>query len=166
MPRRSTTATRDELIQRIFALRPVMQRRFNEELHRELHDELQSVTIHQLSVLEHLRSGAVTMRELARNLAVGESAATAAADRLVRQGLVERHSDPADRRVVRIALTDHGQQFVERVQEATARKTSRMLGALSDIQLTQLVDIFETMRDSAYPGPDTCHDSERNGVAP
>ncbi|MGO9196944.1 MAG: MarR family winged helix-turn-helix transcriptional regulator [Acidimicrobiales bacterium] len=144
----TTAVSRDELIQRIFALRPMMQRRFNEELHRGLHEELQSVTIHQLSVLEHLRDGAVSMRELAKSLGVSESASTAAADRLVRQGLVERLSDPADRRIVRVALTATGATLVDRVQQAASCKTSKMLGALSDTQLGQLVDIFETLKNA------------------
>jgi DNA-binding MarR family transcriptional regulator len=155
---RHAVVSRDELIQRVFALRPMMQRRFNDELHRGLQDELQSVTIHQLSVLEHLCHGAVSMRELAKNLGVGESAATAAADRLVKQGLVERLSDPADRRIVRLGLTPKGADLIDRVQQATSCKTSKMLSALSDTQLAQLVDIFETLKDAALqpldPDPD------------
>jgi len=54
-----------------------MQRRFSALLHRELRDELHAVTGHQLSVLAYLRGQSVTMRELARELDVGESAATA-----------------------------------------------------------------------------------------
>jgi DNA-binding MarR family transcriptional regulator len=148
-PQSAALPNRDELIQRVFALRPVLQRRFNEQMHRELHEELQHVTIHQLSLLEHLRGGPVSMRELAKGMAIGESSATAAADRLVRQGLVERLDDPTDRRVVLLALTTAGSELVGSVLEAAAAKTSRMLSALSDIQLAQLVDICETLRDAA-----------------
>ncbi|HET9091390.1 MAG TPA: MarR family transcriptional regulator [Acidimicrobiales bacterium] len=154
---------RAELIQRLFALRPAMHRRFNEEMTRELHDELHDVTIHQLSVLEHLRHGPLAMRELARALGVGESSATATADRLVRQGLVERLADPGDRRLVLLSLTGEGSALVDGVERAAARRTSRMLSALSDEQLAQLVDILETLRDApSAPFDDTTeHDGAR-----
>ncbi|MHB1987194.1 MAG: MarR family winged helix-turn-helix transcriptional regulator [Acidimicrobiales bacterium] len=148
------SAARGELVQRFLALRPIMQRRFYEELDCGLQEELESVTIHQLSVLEHLRGGAVSMRELARSLGISESAATAAADRLVRRGLLERLGDPTDRRIVRVALTATGVTVVDRVQQAVTRKTSRMLSALSDAQLLQLVDIFETLSTSGSQVPE------------
>lgn len=34
------------------------------------------------------------------------------------QELVERHADPADRRVVRIKLTDKGKEYIQRINEA------------------------------------------------
>jgi DNA-binding MarR family transcriptional regulator len=142
------SSTREELIQRVFAMRPVLHRKLTEELNRELHDELQHVTINQLSVLQCLRDGDKSMRELARALSFSESSATAAADRLVRQGLVERLDDPSDRRVVLLALTAGGRELVDRVQEASSRKTSRMLHALSDRQLAEFVEICQTMLDA------------------
>lgn len=143
-----TSSTRQQLLERVYALQPLLQRRFSEELQRELHDELHHVTIHQLTVLNHLRDGTLSMRELARTLAVSESSATATADRLVREGLVERLADPADRRVVLLSLTRDGRRFADRVSRAHSLKTSRMLSVLSDRQLAQLVEIYETLRDA------------------
>jgi len=145
-PKRSP---RDALVDRYFELQPQMQRRFSAALHRELRDELHSVTVHQLGVLMHLRSQSVTMRELAKELDVGESAATAVVDRLVRQGLVVRHDDPADRRVVRLSLSDAGASLVAKLQETAFRKTAKLLVALSDEQLAQLVAIMETLEAAA-----------------
>ncbi len=157
--------SRTELVQRFFALRPAMHRRLDEEMTRQLRDDLHHVTIHQLSVLEHLRQGPHPMREIARVLGVGESSATATADRLVRQGLVERLADPGDRRLVLLSLTEEGSALVEGVERAAARRTSRMLSALSDEQLAQLVDILETLRDAppaSFSHDDaTEHDGER-----
>jgi DNA-binding MarR family transcriptional regulator len=136
---------RQALVQRFLELRPLMQRRFNDEVDRQLHEELESVTIHQLSVLQQLEDDALPMRELARSLGVSESSATASVDRLVRAGLVERSSDPGDRRVVLVQLSSEGQKVVARVKKATCRKVTQMLGALSDSQVGALVDIFTTL---------------------
>lgn len=140
---------REALIERVFALRPIMRRCFEAQLHRELHAELQQVTVNQLSFLEALRERPLPMRELARSLEIGESSATATADRLVRQGLVSRLDDPTDRRLVLLALTESGLALIERVQQVAANKTSIILASLSDTQLAQLVDILETLREAA-----------------
>jgi DNA-binding MarR family transcriptional regulator len=145
---------RADLTERVFELRPLMKRLFGAGLYRELREELQAVTIHQLTALGHLKNGSVTMRELAKDLDVSESSATAVTDRLVRQGLVERQSDPTDRRVVRLALSGAGSVLVERLDEAAATKTGEMLAALSDTQLEQLIDILQTLADS--PANDGC----------
>jgi DNA-binding MarR family transcriptional regulator len=139
---------RDELNERVVELRPAMKRLFGAGIYRDLREELNSVTIHQLTALGFLKGGTVTMRELAKDLDVSESSATAVTDRLVRQGLVERQSDPSDRRVVRLALSPVGRTLVERIDEAATSKTAEMLAALSDIQLVQLIDILETLAET------------------
>jgi DNA-binding MarR family transcriptional regulator len=140
--------TRAELVEQFLALRPRMERGFGGEFERELREELQQVTLHQLSTLQQLREAPLPMSELARRLAVGESAATATADRLVRQGLVERQADPNDRRVVLLALSASGRSLVDAVHRAATSKMRRMLDVLSDSQLRQLVAIYETLCDA------------------
>lgn len=124
-------STRAGLVDRYFELQRQMQRRMSLGMQRELRDELHSVTVHQLGVLMVLRDRSVTMRELAHELEVGESAATAVVDRLVRQGLVLRKDDPSDRRVVRLALSDTGESLVIKLHDTACRKTAALLGALS-----------------------------------
>lgn len=144
---------RAELVQRFLELRPHMQRRFNDEVDRQLHEELESVTIHQLSVLQTLESGPLPMRELARSLGVSESSATASVDRLVRADLVERSSDPSDRRIVLVQLSSDGRKVVARFKKATCRKVTQMLAALSDDQVAALVDIFTTLAGESAGEP-------------
>ena len=145
----SRASARSALVDRYFELQPHLQRRFSAAVHRELRDELQSVTLHQLGVLFQLRSTTLTMRELARELDVSESAATAVTDRLVRQGLVDRLDDPADRRVVRLEISKSGAALVEQLHDAARRKTASLLSALDDAQLVQLVSIMETLDAAA-----------------
>jgi DNA-binding MarR family transcriptional regulator len=114
-------------------------------LHGELREELHVVTDHQLTVLTCLKHGSMTMRELATQLGVGESAATAVVDRLVRQGLVVRCDDPVDRRVVRLTLSPTGESVVAEMNATICRKTASLLDVLSDEQLGQLVAIIETL---------------------
>jgi DNA-binding MarR family transcriptional regulator len=142
-------STRELLIDRYCELQPQLQRHMSALLHGELHEELHTVTDHQLVVLTYLRGQSVTMRELAKQLGVGESAATAVVDRLVRQGLVVRCDDPSDRRVVRLALSDAGESAVTELNAKACHKTASLLAVLSDDQLAQLVRIMETLDGEA-----------------
>jgi DNA-binding MarR family transcriptional regulator len=140
---------RELLVDRYCELQPQLQRRLNALLHGEVREELHAVTEHQRVVLTLLRGQSVTMRELAKQLEVGESAATAVVDRLVRQGLVVRHDDPSDRRVVRLELSDEGLSVVTALRAKACSKTASLLSVLSDDQLTQLVGIMETLDRAA-----------------
>ena len=65
------------------------------------------VSIVQASVLLSIQDD-MSMRELATRQGGHASNATGIADRLAARGLIERHDDPADRRVKRISLTSEG----------------------------------------------------------
>jgi DNA-binding MarR family transcriptional regulator len=140
---------RDLLVDRYCELRPQLQRHMSALLHGELREELHAVTEHQRVVLTYLRGQTVTMRELAKQLGVGESAATAVVDRLVRQDLVVRSDDPLDRRVVRLALSSEGLSVVTELHAKACSKIASLLAGLSDDQLEQLVGIMETLDATA-----------------
>lgn len=147
MPRQ--TRERAALLDRLFELKGVLVRQFRVPLPEELRGEMQSVTLHQLEVLGVLKHGSMRMRDLARELDVGEPAATAIADRLVRHGLVERHDDPNDRRTVRLELSAQARDLIERVEEARRAAMIRAFEAISDDQLRSLIDVFETLAAAA-----------------
>ena len=62
--------------------------------------------------------GEATPRELARRLWVNPATITGIIDTLERDGLVERHRDPADRRQVRLSLTPRGRSLAVEVSAA------------------------------------------------
>jgi DNA-binding MarR family transcriptional regulator len=64
----------------------------------------------ELALVEHLGdSGPRMMRELAEVLHLAVNSVTSTVDNLERKGMVVRHRSDADRRVVRVELTDAGQ---------------------------------------------------------
>ncbi|HLK58682.1 MAG TPA: MarR family transcriptional regulator [Chthonomonadaceae bacterium] len=73
--------------------------------------------------LELLQSGQ-TMGKLSEKLGVRQNALTQAADRLVNHALAERLSDPNDRRIVRLRLTEQGRIWVSERHE---RRRARLL---------------------------------------
>ena len=142
---------RDQLINRVFELKPALERHLRVPLPDELRGELQSVTLHQLEVLGMLKHGGMRMRDLARELDVSEPAATAVADRLVRNGLVERRSDPADRRTVRLELSDHAASVLGRFEAARREALASAFEVVSDQQLRSLIDVLETLASAPSP---------------
>jgi DNA-binding MarR family transcriptional regulator len=129
----TTRAHRDATAQQILEVLPALRHRLERELPGELRDELAGATVHQVEALCKLvSSGGITMNELAAAQSIGLSSATALADRLLRQGLAQRTSDPSDRRVVRLVPTDSALQLVERFAAAKCRVAMDALSALDD----------------------------------
>jgi DNA-binding MarR family transcriptional regulator len=88
------------------------------------------------------------MAELAQVQSIGLSSATALADRLLRQGLAQRTSDPHDRRVVRVVPTDAAVQLVERFAVAKRRTALRALAALNDDEASNLLTLLAKIADT------------------
>jgi DNA-binding MarR family transcriptional regulator len=73
-----------------------------------------------------------TMGRLSERLHVRQNALTQAADRLVHNGLAERCSDPSDRRVVRLRLTETGRAWMQARRQRRRGHIARLLDCLSE----------------------------------
>ena len=143
---KSASARRDAVAQEILELLPRLRRKFELAVPGELRDELASVTVHQMEALCHLiGSRGLTMNELAQAQSIGLSSATALADRLLRQGLAQRTSDPTDRRVVRLVPTDTATELVQRFTTAKRRIALQTLAALDDDEAATLLALLTKM---------------------
>jgi DNA-binding MarR family transcriptional regulator len=146
------TTARQALVDRMAELKPTLDRKMRVRLPDDLRADLQSVTLHQLDALSLLDRGGLRMSELARELDVSEPASTALADRLVRAGLVERHTDADDRRIVRLELSRNGRDLMSRWGSHRRRMMTATFEVLSDRQLAALIDILETLASDAPAG--------------
>jgi len=142
--------SRAELIERFLELQPRMRRWFTRVIPPDVNAEMGAVTLQQMHALHTIaRRGAVTMGELAGCLdAASLSSATQMSDRLVKLGLVERLSDPADRRRVRIAMSPRGRDLLLRREAAWREGVGRALEGLTDEECATLVRLLERV-----PGP-------------
>jgi len=78
------------------------------------------------------RSGPCRLTDLATTEAVTQPSMTALVARLAEQGLVQRRTDPADRRAALIALTPAGGHLLDRRREARATRLAAPLDVLAD----------------------------------
>ncbi|AXA36634.1 MAG: MarR family transcriptional regulator [Candidatus Hydrogenedentota bacterium] len=110
--------------------------------------EADEMTVAQKRLLYILDlNGPQRMSEIARLSGVTLPAATAVVDRLVEAGLVERHSEPNDRRVVRIALTEKGRKMIASMNSVHERRLRDVLEKLTPEERTALVEHFRSIYD-------------------
>ncbi|HXM58491.1 MAG TPA: MarR family transcriptional regulator, partial [Candidatus Dormibacteraeota bacterium] len=83
--------------------------------------------------------GSLSMSELAVARNVALNTATSLVDRLVAAGLLERRSDPNDRRVVRVVTTAKGRTLVERLRSLRRAAIRRLLDELSDEEIGEIL---------------------------
>ena len=67
-------------------------------------------------------------------------------DRLERAGLVHRVRCEEDRRVIYVALTDHGTETLAALDEPLTALHHRLLGHLSQTELKELIRVLEKVR--------------------
>ncbi|MEU7921302.1 MarR family winged helix-turn-helix transcriptional regulator [Micromonospora zamorensis] len=90
-------------------------------------------------------------RDLAGQLGCDRSNVTVLVDKLEQAGLVERHTDPADRRQKTLVVTEKGR--VERARVTEVMSDSRLLSGLTDRELSTLRDLVWKVSDGGFPEP-------------
>jgi DNA-binding MarR family transcriptional regulator len=98
-----------------------------------------------LAVLEHLAHvGPLTVGEAAAHLNRAQSVVSEIVSHLERQGMLERESDPADRRRTLVWLTGAGQDTLRRQREVLS--TDLLAGALSRMPPDQVSTLLGALR--------------------
>jgi DNA-binding MarR family transcriptional regulator len=105
--------------------------------------ELSLTAAATLATLE--RSGPCRLTVLAEREAVTQPAMTQLVARLQTAGLVTRAADPADGRVVRVAITDAGKAVLARRRAVRAERLAGMLACLADDQQAALTAALPAM---------------------
>lgn len=92
----------------------------------------------------------LSMGELSKALDTPLSTTTRMADWLVESGFVERLSDPEDRRIVRLALTEKGQDQYHTIDEFIKQRIERTFSSITPeewenlvVLLRKLVEVLE-----------------------
>lgn len=103
----------------------------------------------QIRVCSILRDGPRSMSSLSSELGISLSAITQIADRLERQGMVERVPDAQDRRVKSLRLTSLGMATMEKRRKRRAELISRALEQLPPTSRDEVISALKTLLDAA-----------------
>jgi DNA-binding MarR family transcriptional regulator len=90
--------------------------------------DMSLTSLSTLATLE--QSGPRRITDLAASEGVMQPSMTALVSTLERAGLVERRSDPSDRRVALVALTSHGRVYIRDRRQAGVEIFAELIGAL------------------------------------
>lgn len=105
-----------------------------------------SLTLNQLGVLEAiLHKGPLTHRELGRKVLTSAGNMTDVVDKLEQRGLVRRVRHTADRRSVKVELTDEGQAMIEAMFPLHAKRIHAAMAGLDDRELRTLGDLLRKL---------------------
>lgn len=99
------------------------------------------------------------MTELADRLGVVPRSVTTVIDALEQAGLVRRAVDPANRRAIRLHLTDAGLAVREEMRQARRQASEDLLAPLSADQRHSLIELLSVLDDA--PG-----DGRKSGSSP
>lgn len=127
----------------------LLMRQFQTELKRGF-----ELTIAQYDALLRLTLAPgkrLQMGEISDALLFSSGTATKLFDRLVERGLVERSTDPSDRRSVIVSLTDEGRALITRARRAHADSIYDKVGPFASAAERRHVETF--LRRLAAPTP-------------
>jgi len=119
-----------------------------------LRGSLSLLHIHVLTILEV--EGSLSMSRLADELDVSLASVTGIVARMEQRHLVERRHEETDRRVVSVHLTRLGGAVFARLRRHRRDKLTKLLGQLSDDELTAFLTGLRAMRRArAAIGPES-----------
>lgn len=119
-----------ELQELLLATMPLWHIRINRPFKKQL-DERVSLGMYYCIRQIQQHNGTVTMSELARSARCPKQQMTKTVGKLIECRFAERISDPADRRVIRLRLTEEGLKFSEQFLTEDAAYFRNMLDSLS-----------------------------------
>ncbi len=134
-----------DFVERMLELGPRLQRALDVKPPEEVVRQLGSVTMHQLEALSCLEPGGTTMRAFANTVGISGAAATALADRMLRQGLAERRDDPSDRRTVWLAPTPKAQRVLDAYRAWQRQAMSVFLERLDPQQTATFLEVLDVL---------------------
>ena len=110
-----------------------------------------NLTLPQFDALAQLqREQGITQQTLADRLLVTKGNVCGLMDRLVEQGLVERCSDPEDRRAHKINLTPKGKALIDNVLPVQRNLLVSQFAQLDSVKQKQLLDLLSEL-DRSLP---------------
>src|SRR5437764_2771213 len=104
----------------------------------------------RLALFELVEEGPMRLNDLASLLGTSAPTASRAVDALAEAGLVERLTDPTDRRAVRIELTAEGRARVERRRSQVAEAFRPAAAGMPAAEREQLAELLARLADQLF----------------
>lgn len=106
------------------------------------------LTVPQFAILSYATAEGVPLSQISARMLCDNSNLTGIVDRLVTEGLVERHTSAEDRRVRLIKLTASGSELVRRISPRYNASINRRIRSLSDTQIEHLRQLLDELNSA------------------
>ena len=122
------------------------------ERHAEINLSRLGITITRYSVLVNLYlcTRPPTLTELSQKLFRTKNSLTTVIDHMVRDGLVRRIRDEADRRIIRIEATEKGRQLFETVRGPSRKLVGQIMSCYSGEEISCLTQLLQKARTHTF----------------
>jgi len=141
-----STLTLDEFVDKLDEVMLVLMKAFARRSMQELCQN--KLTLSQFLLLGLLhKQKECNMSHLADFMQVSLPTITGVVDRLVRQGLVLRLSDPNDRRLVKIKLTPQGQSLLQKIFQQRRKTIKELFCQVSDYDRKEYLRILNSIKE-------------------
>ena len=114
----------------------------------KLGSELNMTPVHHRTLFYINEHDNCKMTDIANAFVLSPAAVTRTVNNLIEVGLVERFRDEADRRVVRVRLTDKGRETMLRGLEEISAMLSEVFGRMEAEDLTALIRGMDALRNA------------------
>ena len=104
------------------------------------------ITVEQFHILRHVRRGTGSISELATAKNISRPAISQAVEVLVKKGLLTRVQSTQDRRFVKLALTEAGNELLDTVFQDTHEWMNQRMSPLSNDELETVAKAMEALQ--------------------
>ena len=133
----------DSIADNLMSIHPLLFKSISRPLRHQT-----SITPGGMYVLGSLkRNGTQSMSDIGKCLSMPKPHVTVIVDKLIDEGYVERQSDPKDRRIVNILLTEKGSDDFERIKLVVSENLKAKLSELTDEQQQILITASQQVKD-------------------
>lgn len=139
----------DSVADDLLSIPPIVFREVRKKL---LRTALTNIDMHisliHIGIMKQLYdAGALHVAEIGKRLQIARPQMTHLIDKLANLGIVERHPDTTDRRMVNIVLTDKGKTTLEEHDKSIRKAMRDTLSGFTDKELGDLSDSLRKLRD-------------------
>ena len=133
----------DSVVENLMSLQPLLYKNFIKTAKRS--SPMTPGALFVMSVLK--RCGMCPMSEIGRRLSMPKPHVTTHVDKLIAEGMVERMSDPKDRRIINIRITERGIQHIEEIKKEISEGLRTRLETLEKNTIEELQKASQKVRE-------------------
>lgn len=139
----------DSVVSDLLSITPLIRRNIQRKIVRTAFAQIEEdITLPHLEVIVTLKEeGTRHIAEIGEKLQIPKPQMTHLIDRLENLGIIGRHPDNTDRRIINIALTEKGNKIIEELDRIIKSSIREKLSCLTDEELRDLSQSLRKLGD-------------------